>query len=451
MEKQQVQERKNYGGMAFLPLITFLLIYLGVGIFFTVIGVEMPFNQLPRHSALLVGVVVGLFMDRHRKFDEKVEVFTKSAGEPGIMIMALIFLLAGAFAGVAEGMGAVESVVNICMSFLPSHFLVPGIFVISAFISTAMGTSSGTAVAVTPIALAMAEQAGMNPAISLAAVCGGSMFGDNLSVISDTTIAATKGCGCEMKDKFRMNFLIAIPAAVVSTILFSVAGTAGTAPTGLEYSAIKILPYICVLVAAVAGVNVIAVLIGGTVFAGLVGMMTGTMTIMSFMESIGSGMDSMTNVTIMAILIRGLIGLIKEYGGIEWLVEKITNNVKTRKGAEYGISLLVSLLSFALVNNTVAIIIASPMAKTIGEKFKIAPKRIASLLDIFSCVSLGIAPHAGGMLFATAMSGLSPLDILQYSFYPVTLTIATVITIQFGLLRTPEEKQAALEEKSAKQ
>ena len=172
---------------------------------------------------------------------------------------------------------------------------------------------------------------------------------------------------------------------------------------------------------------------------------------MSFMESIGSGMDSMTNVTIMAILIRGLIGLIKDYGGIEWLVEKITSNVKTRKGAEYGISLLVSLLSFALVNNTVAIIIASPMAKTIGEKFKIAPKRTASLLDIFSCVSLGIAPHAGGMLFATAMSGLSPLDILQYSFYPVTLTIATVITIQFGLLRTPEEKQAVLEEKSAKQ
>ena len=337
MEKENI---KNYGGFAFIPLIIFLVIYLGGGMFFSALGVEKPFNQLPRHAALLIGVIVAFGMNRKMKLDDKINIFTTTSGEAGVMMMALIFLLAGAFAGVAKGMGGVSSVVNLGLTFVPQQFLVPGLFAISAFISTAMGTSTGTLVAVAPIALGISEKTGLNPAISLAAVLGGAMFGDNLSVISDTTIAATRGVGCEMKDKFRMNFLIAIPAAIATLIAFTVVGGSGQIEGDLSYNLIKVVPYLGVLAAAIAGVNVFLVLIGGILFAGIVGFATESMTFVSFFQSIASGMDSMMNVTIMAILIRGLIGLIKTYGGIEWLVSKITGNIKTRKGAEYSICLL---------------------------------------------------------------------------------------------------------------
>lgn len=442
-------QKKNYGGWAFIPLLVFLAIYLGGGLYYTVVGgVEKPFNQLPRHAALLTGMVVAFIMNRGVKFSKKIEIFTTTSGEPGVMMMAMIFMLAGAFAGVAKEMGGVDSVVNMGLSFLPARFLAPGLFIISAFISTAMGTSSGTLAAVAPIAIGVSEACAMNPAIALAAVLGGAMFGDNLSVISDTTIAATKGVGAEMKDKFRMNFLIALPAAILTIVCFAIAGTSGAVDGPHPFSLIKVLPYIAVLVAAVAGVDVFIVLMGGIFFAGAVGIATGSMTFVTFFQSIAGGMDGMMNVTIMAILIRGLIGLIKEYGGVEWLVTKITGNVKTRKGAEYSIAALVSVLVFCLVNNTIAIIIASPIAKQIADRFHIAPKRVASLLDIFSCVILCLAPHAGGMLLITGLASVSPLDINLFSFYQVFLGLAAVITVQFGLMRTKEEKEAALLEKS---
>ncbi|MHD0319327.1 Na+/H+ antiporter NhaC family protein [Fusobacterium sp. THCT1E2] len=442
-------EKKNYGGWAFIPLVVFLIIYLGGGMFFSARGVASPFNQLPRHAALLIGVIIAFAMNRKMKLDDKINIFTTTSGESGVMMMALIFLLAGAFAGVAKGMGGVDSVVNLGLTFVPKQFLVPGLFVISAFISTAMGTSTGTLVAVAPIALGISEKVGLNPAITLAAVLGGAMFGDNLSVISDTTIAATRGVGCEMKDKFRMNFLIAIPAAIATIIAFTIVGGAGQIEGELSYNLIKVVPYLAVLIAAVAGINVFTVLIGGILFAGAVGFVTSSMTFVTFFQSVAKGMDGMMNVTIMAILIRGLIGLIKEYGGIEWLVQKLTGNIKTRKGAEYSIAVLVSVLVFCLVNNTIAIIIASPIAKQVGEKFKIAPKRTASLLDIFSCVILCLAPHAGGMLLITSMASVSPIEIISFSFYQVFLGICTIITIQFGLMKTKEEKEADLLEKQA--
>ncbi len=434
-------EKKNYGGFAFIPLILFLVIYLGGGMYFSLKGVANPFNQLPRHAALLIGVMVAFFMNRSMKLDDKINIFTTTSGENGVMMMALIFLLAGSFAGVAKGMGGVDSVVNLGLTFVPKQFLIPGLFIISGFISISMGTSTGTLVAVAPIALGISEKIGLNPAITLAAVLGGAMFGDNLSVISDTTIAATKGLGCEMKDKFKMNFLIAIPASIATVIAFTLVGEAGQIQGELSYNLIKVIPYIGVLIAAVAGVNVFLVLIAGTLFAGIIGFLTGSMTIVSFFQSISNGMNGMMNVTIMAILIRGLIGLIKEYGGVEWLVQKITGNIKTRKGAEYSSAVLVSLLVFCLVNNTIAIIIAAPIVKQIAEKFNIAPKRMASLLDIFSCVVLCLAPHAGGMLLITSMSSVSPIEIIGYSFYQVFLGICTIITIQFGLMRTKEEKE----------
>lgn len=437
-----IKERKIFNGFAFVPLVVFLVIYLGSGMFFSFKGVESPFNQLPRHAALIAGIIVAFAMNRKIKLDDKIDVFTKTSGEQGVMMMALIFMLAGAFAGVAKGMGGVDSVVNLGLTFIPQQFLVPGLFIIASFISTAMGTSSGTLVAVAPIALGIAEKVGINPAIPLAAVLGGAMFGDNLSVISDTTIAATRGVGCEMKDKFRMNFLIALPAAITTIVAFTIVGGNGQIEGDLNYQLVKVVPYFGVLVAAIIGINVFAVLISGILFAGIVGFLTSSMTFVTFFKSIANGMDGMMNVTIMAILIRGLIGLIKEYGGIEWLVQKITGNIKTRKGAEYSIAILVSILVFCLVNNTIAIIIASPIAKQIGEKFKIAPKRTASLLDIFSCVILCLAPHAGGMLLLTSMASVSPIEIISYSFYQVFLGICTIITVQFGLMKTKEEKEA---------
>lgn len=293
MNEKTGTEKKNYGGWAFIPLVVFLVIYLGGGMFFSARGVASPFNQLPRHAALLIGVIIAFAMNRKMKLDDKINIFTTTSGESGVMMMALIFLLAGAFAGVAKGMGGVDSVVNLGLTFVPKQFLVPGLFVISAFISTAMGTSTGTLVAVAPIALGISEKVGLNPAITLAAVLGGAMFGDNLSVISDTTIAATRGVGCEMKDKFRMNFLIAIPAAIATIIAFTILGGAGQIEGELSYNLIKVVPYLAVLIAAVAGVNVFTVLIGGILFAGLVGFVTGSMTFVTFFQSVAKGMDGM--------------------------------------------------------------------------------------------------------------------------------------------------------------
>ena len=449
-QKTTLQPRSDYGFISFIPLIVFLGLYLGGGIIFTMMGVEAPFKQIPRHAALLIGVVVAIFMDRSRDFDTKLDIFSTSAGDKGVLSMVMIFLLAGAFAGTAKAMGGVDSVVNLGLSFIPQKFAIAGLFIIACFISTATGTSTGAITAMAPIAIGIAEKTGILPQLALAASLGGAMFGDNLSVISDTTIAATKGVGAEMKDKFRMNLLIAIPAALVTIILYCVIGTSGTVDQELIYSLPRVLPYIVVLVAAVVGVNVYIVLIAGTILAGIVGLATGSMTMMTFVQAIGNGMSGMFNVSIVALLIRGIIGLITAYGGIERLVNSITSHAKSRRSAEYSIAALVSILNFCLVNNTIAIIVAAPLAKEIGDDYEIAPKRTASLLDIFSCVVQVIAPHAGGMLMITSMVAISPLDVLTYSYYPILLGVAAIATIQFGLLRTKEEKEAIARQRASK-
>ena len=411
--------------------------------FFSIKGATSPFNQFPRHVALFIAIGVAVLMNKNKKIDDKIEIFSKNAGSSGVMIMGLIYLLAGGFSGAAKSMGGVESVVNLGLTFIPSTFIVPGIFLISCFIATAMGTSMGTMAAMAPIAVGVAAKSNMDVAITLAAVMGGAYFGDNLSILSDTTISATRGVGCEMKDKFRMNFLIAIPAAVLTMVLYTVMGKAGEIEGNLTFSFIKVIPYLLVLAGALAGGNVVLVLMGGIVLCGIVGFATGSVTFLPFIKAIGSGMEDMMGITIVAILIAGIIGVIKENGGIEWLIEKITSKVKTRSGAEYGIGILSGALSASLVNNTVAIIISAPIAKEIGSKYHIAPKRLASLIDIFACGILALCPHDGGMLIMTGMGHVSPLDILKFAYYPVFLIIATLITIKFGLLRTPEEKEFA--------
>lgn len=342
-------------------------------------------------------------------------------------------------------MGGVASVVNMGLSFIPTSFVLPGIFIISSLVATAIGTSSGTLVAIAPIALAIAETTGTSIPMFFGAVYSGALFGDNLSIISDTTIAATKGAGCEMKDKFKMNFSIALPAAIVSAILYYMVGSHVTISSEtLPYNLLLVLPYIYVIAAAVKGMDVFIVLVSGTFFAGIVGMLAGTMTLITFVQSIGTGMSGMMSTAIVAMLLRGLIGLIEEFGGIEWLIKVLRRNVKSRKGAEYCIGAMSGILDFALINNTIAIMITAPIAKDIADEHHISPKRNASLMDIFACAVHGLAPHAGGMLTLSGFyAALNPLEVVKYNFYCYFLLLAVIITIQFGLLRTKEEKEYA--------
>lgn len=434
-------EERKYGAISFLPLIIFLALYIGSGLYFTFMGAESAFSKFPRHVALLIGIVIALLMNKTMKLDKKIDIFCENAGNSGVIIIGLIYLLAGGFQGAAKAMGGVESVVNMGLTFIPSSLLVPGVFAISSFISTAIGTSMGTVAAMAPIAIGVAEAANLNLPLTCAAVIGGAYFGDNLSMISDTTISAAKGVGSEMKDKFRMNFLIALPAAIVAIIMYWALGGTGVITGEHNFEIIRVIPYIIVLGAALAGFNVCGVLFTGIVMSGLIGIFEGTITILEWVQAIGSGMSDMFSITIVAILISGLIGLIKYHGGVDWLVNSIVSRIKERKDAEYGIGLLSGLLSAALVNNTIAIIISAPIAKEIGKTYHIAPKRLASLIDIFACAFLALTPYDGGMLIVTGLVDVSPLAVLKYSFYIFALIIATCITIQFGLLRTEEEKR----------
>ncbi len=442
-----MEQEKRYGALSFLPLLVFLALYVGCGITFTLLGYEDPFSFFPRHVALLAGIGVAMLINPAMKLARKLDILCENAGNPGVMLIGLIYLLAGGFQSAAAAMGGKASVVNLGLSFIPAPLLVPGVFLMSCFISTAIGTSMGTIAAMAPIAIGIADAAGLNMPLTCAAVIGGAYFGDNLSMISDTTISAAKGVGSEMKDKFKMNFFIAAPAAVVACVLFGLLGGAGQIEGDLSYDLLQVLPYVAVLVTALLGFNVVGVLFLGILAAGAIGLLQGTITVFDWVQAIGSGMSDMFSITIVAILISGIIGLIRAYGGVEWLVNGITSRIRGRRGAEYGISLLSGLLAAALVNNTIAIIISAPIAKEIGAKYNIAPKRLASLIDIFACAFLSLMPHDGGMLIilgltaASASGAVSPLSVIGYSFYTFALIIATCITIQFGLLRTKEEKK----------
>lgn len=437
-----MKNENKIGGLAFLPLIVFLVLYVGCGLAFTFAGVESPFGKLPRHVALFAGIATALLLVPSIKLDEKVKVLTENMGNSGVMTIVLIYLLAGGFQGGAAGMGGKTSVVNFCLQFIPPSLLIPGIFLICCFVSTSIGTSMGTIAAMAPVAVGVASGAGLNLAMTGAAVIGGSYFGDNLSMISDTTISAAEGCGSEMKDKFRMNFFIALPAAIITLVIYAVTG--GVSQGAIEvgpYDIIQILPYFVVLIAALCGVPVVFVLFVGILSTGVIGLAQGTLGFFDWAQAVGGGMSDMFSISIVAILISGIIGLVRLYGGVEWMVDTITKKIKDRKGAEYGVSLLSGILSAALINNTIAIIITSPIAKEIGSLYKIAPKRMASLIDIFACAFISLVPHDGGMLMITELSGSSPIEVLKYQYYMYILIIVTCITIHTGLLRTAEEKE----------
>ncbi len=437
-------EKKNLGGLAFLPLLVFLALYIGTGVILSIMGAESTFGAFPRHVALLVGFAVAMVLQPGDSIQKKTDLFCEHMGNSGVMQVILIYLLASGFQGAAATMGGKESVVNLALHFIPVKLLIPGVFLMCCLIYTAIGTSMGTIAAMGPVALSVAQGAGLSTAVTAAAVIGGSYFGDNLSMISDTTISAAKGCGSEMRDKFKMNFWIALPAAVAAIVLYTLIGGGGSGEVEAgAFNVLKVLPYILVLITALAGMNVTSVLLLGIAVTGVIGFATGSCGFLEWIQGIGDGMSDMFSISIAAALISGTVGLAREYGGIEWFVEKIRARIRNRRSAEYGIGLLSGVLSAALVNNTLAIIVSCPIANELGEEYHIAPKRLASLVDIFACGFMMLIPHDGGIMMLTALSGDSPFTVLKYSFYPVALLIATIVTIQFGLLRTKEEKDFA--------
>jgi Na+/H+ antiporter NhaC len=423
-----MEQKKN--PLALLPLVVFLALFLGVGIYYSLIDseIEMAFYELPAPIAALVGIIVAFLIGKG-KLDDKMETFIKGVGDRDIITMCMIYLLAGGFSSVAKAMGAVDSTVNFGLSIIPASLILPGIFVIAAFIATAMGTSVGTIAAVAPIAVDIAAKTELPIAIAVAAVVGGAMFGDNLSMISDTTIAATRTQGVEMKDKFIMNFKIALPAAIISIVIMFFSGTSGVVPAGLEYDLIKIMPYLSVLILALLGLNVFIVLLLGTFLAGIIGLFGDAFTKLEFAQKIYEGFGSMQEIFILSLLIGGLAALISKQGGINYLLSLVNKLIKGKKGAEVGIGALVSLADVCTANNTVAIVITGPMAKDIAEKHNIDPRRSASILDIFSCVWQGIIPYGAQLLIAGSIAGISPVRIIPSLYYPFILGIITLISI----------------------
>ncbi|MDZ5010091.1 Na+/H+ antiporter NhaC family protein, partial [Clostridium perfringens] len=354
----------------------FLLVYLGTSIIakdFYAVSVIVPF---------LVAALTALIMNRKVKFDEKVEVFCRGAGNTNILLMILIFILAGAFAEVAKNMGAVDSTVNLGLSLLPSSLLIPGMFIIGCFIALSIGTSMGTIVALVPIAVGIADKTGIATALAVGAVVSGAMFGDNLSIISDTTIAATRTQGCEMKDKFKMNFIIVLPAAIITALIFMVLTRNANVVSldSLSFNIFKILPYIIVIITALLGVDVIIVLLLGILSSGIIGFIFGSFDLLGLFNSISDGIAGMSELIIISLLIAGTIEIIKFNGGIDFILNKGLKNFKSKRGAEYGIATLVSLVDICTANNTVAIVTVGPIAKNISNEFELEPKRVAGIM-----------------------------------------------------------------------
>ncbi len=427
---------------ALLPIVVFLVIFLGSGI------VTGDFYSMPTIVAFLIALCVAFLQNRKVSFDEKMHIIAQVVGDYNIITMSLIFLCAGGFSGAVTAAGGVESTVNLGLSILPPSVAVAGLFVIGCFISVSMGTSMGTIAALAPIAVGISEKTGFSMAICIGAVVCGAMFGDNLSMISDTTIAAVKTQGCEMKDKFRENFLIVLPAAILTVIIFLlITRGGGTAQLGdLTFNIWRVVPYVLVLVGALIGINVFVVLIGGTILSVAVGIATGSLAWDQIFLAIGgnttingqeiSGVMGMYDITVISIIVACIVSLVKEYGGIHFILQWIHRRIKGEKGAELGIAGLALLVDACTANNTVAIVMAGPIAKEISEEYGVSPRRSASLLDIFTSVGQGLIRYGAQLLSAASLTALTPYDIIPYLYYPILMAVSAVL---FILLRSRKE------------
>lgn len=423
---------KKSSFLGLVPFLVFILIYLGTGIVLNMKGVSMAFYQLPSPVAIFVGIIVAFLMFKG-KLVEKFDCFLKGCGDQDILIMCIIYLLAGAFATVSKAMGGVDSTVNFGLTYIPPQFIAAGIFIIASFISTATGTSVGSIVALGPIGVGLAEKSGVSMAFVMAALIGGAMFGDNLSVISDTTIAATRTQGVEMRDKFRVNLVIAGVAAVLTLILLIIFGKPESIPEVQEYSysIIKIIPYILVLGLSLAGMNVFAVLTLGIIISGVIGLSYGEFNLLAYSNEIYNGFKGMNEIFLLSLLTGGLAALVRRAGGINWLIEQASKRMTGKKSATIGIGMLVGLIDMAVANNTVAIIISGPIAKNISEKYKIDPRKTATVLDIFSCIGQGVIPYGAQMLILISFTNgaISFFDVFPLLWYQGLLFVLTIISI----------------------
>lgn len=412
---------------ALIPFVVFLILFIGSGI------ITGDFYAFPVIVAIAISGAVALMMNRKESFARKIDIFCQGAGNVNVMLMVVIFLLAGAFSEVAKGTGAVDSTVNFALSVVPQNLIVVGLFIIACFISLSMGTSMGTIVALAPIGVGISEHTELSMALVIAAIIGGSMFGDNLSFISDTTITAVRSQGAQMRDKFKVNFWIVLPAAIVTCMILWAITMGETAQVEhVSYRLVKIVPYILVIILALAGINVFLVLASGIVLAGAVGLADGSYHIMSLLQKIGQGMAGMYEMAFLAILIAGMVEVMKYNGGVDFLLHLATRKITSKKGAEFGIAGLVGLTNVSTANNTIAILIAGPLAKNIADQYGIEPRKSASILDLFSCTIQGLLPYGAQFLAAASVAGISPVSIMPYSFYPLLIGICGVIAILIG-------------------
>ncbi|WP_339920116.1 Na+/H+ antiporter NhaC family protein [uncultured Flavobacterium sp.] len=420
--------KKTGNPYALIPLFVFIFTFLGAGI------VLHDFYAFPSPIAVLVGIIAAFLLFKSST-DEKVVTLIAGCGESKIMTMCLIYLLAGAFAVVSKAMGGVDAVVNLGISTIDVAYFPLGIFLIAGFLSTATGTSVGAIVALGPIAVTLADKSGASLPLISGALLGGSMFGDNLSMISDTTIAATQSLGCELKDKFKINLFIALPAAVITIVLFFYLGLNSEIVTvelpRASFELIPIIPYILVIVLALFGINVFSTLIIGTLLAGIIGYIGGSFTFMEFIQKIYEGFTGMTDIFLLSMLTGGLAAMVEKAGGINYLLHQIKRRIKSKKSAQAGIGALVGFANLAIANNTVSIVIAGPIAKEINDEYHLNPKKTAAILDIFSCIVQGILPYGAQVLLILSFANgkLDFFDLISSAWYHLFLFTFTLVAI----------------------
>jgi len=436
---------KKENGVALLPILVFLVLYLGLGILFEyVLKIPMGFYNIPIVVTFLVALLVACAQNKALDFDAKLAIMSRGVGDKNIVTMILIFMTAGIFVGVV-GRSSAESVAYFLLSIIPAKFAVLVLFIVSCFVSVAMGTSVGTITLITPIAVAVSAGSGFGLPLCIGSVMGGAMFGDNLSFISDTTIAACNGQGCEMKDKFRENFGIALPAAILTCIIILIKTLGVDAGEAIvkDYNLIQIIPYVLVLVGGIVGINVFVVLLIGIVSGAIIMLATGATAATDLLANMGSGAAGMFETTMVAILVSAICALIAENGGFAALLSWIKKTFKGKKGGQLGMGLLVGAMDIATANNTVAIVMANPIAKEMGEEYGISPKKSASILDTFSCVFQGVIPYGAQMLVAISAATelgqeVSAFDIMPNLFYPYMLLISSLVFI----FVIPDKKKA---------
>lgn len=416
------------GFIALVPFIAFLVLYISVGVWCSYQGTEFAFYQFPAASCALIGFGIALLLG-YRNLNEQIRTFVLGIGDENVILMCLIFMLAGAFSVITKTTGAIDSAVNMGLYFLPSYTLIPGLFLISCLISFAMGTSMGTISTIIPIALGIASKADLDLALTVGTIVGGAMFGDNLSVISDTTVAATSTQGCTMKEKMISNLKLAVPAALGVLALLCFFSKSGAMVEIQDFSYLKALPYLVVIGLALTGLNVVVVLMLGIASAAFIGIATDSIGFIEFGKATYEGFLSMAEVFFLTVLSAGLAAIATREGGLSYLLSKLQRWIRSKRSAEFGIAALVSLADICIANNTVAIIVTGPMVKEIAERFNIAKARAASLIDVYSCVWQGLIPYGAQLLLAGGLAKLSPFQIIPYTWYPIALGIVATVSI----------------------